>query len=381
MTEKVNHMPGCRDEKLTLRLQYPDVNGLVLAMLRRPPPVLPANFPRDPAFTQPNETMLQLLRTSKVTSFIMDAEIVAVDKDTGAYKTFQELSNRAKKDVQVQDIKVIVGVFAFDLMLINDTVSYSPRFNTTIDRILIEEFQPLLNQPFSIRRHLLHTVFPPYHDTNDLSIARFTHVESIDSTNPADVKAFFEMVVSQKCEGLMVKLLENGEGLAGEDDEECEGTIDLDKVAGNKEKVEKSNGNRKKPLPSTYEPDARSQGWLKVKKGEWRDRSRIFLSQRSSANVIEDYLEGMGDSLDLVPIGAWWGSGRKAGWWSPILLALYNPETGALEAVCKCEYGYLTRVAPIVRLTLQSAACTGISGMLPFHCIPSELPLTACFFN
>jgi DNA ligase 1 len=52
----------------------------------------------------------------------------------------------------------------------------------------------------------------------------------------------------------------------------------------------------------------------------------------------KDYLEGMGDSLDLVPIGAWWGSGRKAGWWSPILLALYNPETGALEAVCKCEW-------------------------------------------
>jgi hypothetical protein len=50
-----------------------------------------------------------------------------------------------------------------------------------------------------------------------------------------------------------------------------------------------------------------------------------------------DYLEGLGDSLDLVPIGAWWGQGRKAGWWSPILLACHNPETGALEAVCKCK--------------------------------------------
>jgi DNA ligase-1 len=50
-----------------------------------------------------------------------------------------------------------------------------------------------------------------------------------------------------------------------------------------------------------------------------------------------DYLEGLGDSLDLVPIGAWWGQGRKAGWWSPILLACHNPETGALEAVCKCQ--------------------------------------------
>jgi DNA ligase-1 len=59
----------------------------------------------------------------------------------------------------------------------------------------------------------------------------------------------------------------------------------------------------------------------------------------------------MGDSLDLVPIGkltdspmltsgAWWGMGRKAGWWSPILLAARNPDSGALEAVCKCMSGF-----------------------------------------
>jgi hypothetical protein len=87
---------------------------------------------------------------------------------------------------------------------------------------------------------------------------------------------------------------------------------------------------RKKDLPATYQPDVRSLGWLKVKK---------------------DYIEGadggLGDSLDLyvacsvfnqflsfieadlnpssssisVPIGAWHGTGRKAPWWSPILLA------------------------------------------------------------
>lgn len=55
----------------------------------------------------------------------------------------------------------------------------------------------------------------------------------------------------------------------------------------------------RKTLPASYEPDKRADSWLKVKK---------------------DYLDNMGDSLDLVPIGAWHGSGRKAGWWSPILL-------------------------------------------------------------
>jgi ATP-dependent DNA ligase len=44
--------------------------------------------------------------------------------------------------------------------------------------------------------------------------------------------------------------------------------------------------------------------------------------------------------MDLVPIGAWYGNGRKAGWWSPILLALRNEEDGTLQAVCKCISGF-----------------------------------------
>jgi DNA ligase-1 len=56
--------------------------------------------------------------------------------------------------------------------------------------------------------------------------------------------------------------------------------------------------------------------------------------------VKKDYLEGMGDSLDLVVIGGWHGNGRKAGWFSPFLLACYNPDTECLETVCKvCHAG------------------------------------------
>ncbi|ORY29532.1 hypothetical protein BCR39DRAFT_532000 [Naematelia encephala] len=281
--------------------KYPDICHLMLSLFSRPLPKDPAYFPSTAS--DPPTSLQELLKTKKITSCVMDAEVVAVDKDTGAYRTFQDLSNRAKKDVRVEDIKVIVGVFAFDLMLLND--------------------QPLLGSPFSHRRHVLRTLFPTFSDPSDPTLARFAHVESIDSTacadTPAEVQAFFEIVVEQKCEGLMVKLLESGEGIAGEDDEDDEGEGEGEEGGNKARGKKKGGGGKKKPLPATYEPDQRSQGWLKVKK---------------------DYLEGLGDSLDLVPIGAWWGQGRKAGWWSPILLACHNPETGALEAVCKCISGF-----------------------------------------
>lgn len=61
---------------------------------------------------------------SGLSSFVMDAEIVAIDPADGSLKTFQELSNRARKDVQLTDIKVCVCVFAFDLMYHNGVVCF-----------------------------------------------------------------------------------------------------------------------------------------------------------------------------------------------------------------------------------------------------------------
>jgi hypothetical protein len=58
-----------------------------------------------------------------ISSFILDAEIVAINAEGGSLKSFQELSNRARKDVKLHEIKVSVCVYAFDLMYLNGQVS------------------------------------------------------------------------------------------------------------------------------------------------------------------------------------------------------------------------------------------------------------------
>ena len=64
-----------------------------------------------------------LTKLANVDSFIIDAEVVAIDPYDGSLKSFQELSNRARREVNLSDVKISVCVFAFDLMYLNGEVS------------------------------------------------------------------------------------------------------------------------------------------------------------------------------------------------------------------------------------------------------------------
>jgi DNA ligase-1 len=55
-------------------------------------------------------------------SFVIDSEIVAVGGD-GSLRSFQDLSNRPRKDVQIKNITIPVAVYAFDLMYLDNEVS------------------------------------------------------------------------------------------------------------------------------------------------------------------------------------------------------------------------------------------------------------------
>ncbi|KAJ5235571.1 uncharacterized protein N7469_004739 [Penicillium citrinum] len=243
-------------------------------------------------------SLVPQIRGESVSSFILEGEVVAVDQATGDLQPFQTLTNRAKKNVELGAITVNVCLFSFDLMYLNG--------------------EPLLDRPFRERRELLRSLFVEIPN-------RFTWVKSIDATsaNSETVLEFFKSATDVKCEGIMVKVLDNtikNNGAVQElsSDNGLPGATTQPIEPAETIKPAKEKSTRRKALLSTYEPDKRLESWLKVKK---------------------DYSTSS-ETLDLIPVAGWHGQGRKAKWWSPILLAVRNPESGVLEAVTKCMSGF-----------------------------------------
>ncbi|GMN25053.1 hypothetical protein TIFTF001_000793 [Ficus carica] len=238
------------------------------------------------------------LKKSSVTSFVLDCELVAYDRQKqkilpfqwnlakgviyghnktpvkSEYKDYQKINaftliliTRARKNVAVSDIKVEVCIYAFDLLYLDG--------------------RPLIQEELKVRRECLYESF-------EEEAGFFQFATAITSNDIEEIQKFLDAAVDASCEGLIIKTL-------------------------NKD--------------ATYEPSKRSLNWLKLKK---------------------DYMDSIGDSLDLVPIAAFHGRGKRTGVYGAFLLACYDSNNEEFQSICKIGTGFSEAVLEERSASLRS---------------------------
>ena len=182
---------------------------------------------------------------------ILEAEVVAMNSNSGDFLPFQELMHRRRKyEIEDAVTKYPITVNFFD--------------------ILFSDEKNCMDMKYLERRKLLEKII------KQDNFARLIPMSVIESEE--QILEVLENSINSGCEGLMLKHLD-----------------------------------------STYRAGIRGSNWLKLKR---------------------EYQNELGDSLDLVVVGAFFGKGRRTGKYGTLLLATYNDEEDTFPSICKVGTGF-----------------------------------------
>ena len=197
------------------------------------------------------DIMEKIPKNIQVDNIIAEAEIVAINENTGEFLPFQELMHRRRKyKIEKAVTQYPITVNFFDILYCNGKSCMELTYK---DR----------------RRKLEESV-------KENEFAKYIPMNIV--TNKNEIEDFMENSINAGSEGLMLKMLD-------------------------------------KP----YQAGSRGSHWLKLKR---------------------EYQNELGDSLDLVTIGGFFGKGRRTGNYGTLLLATYDDEEDTFTSICKVGTGF-----------------------------------------
>jgi len=193
----------------------------------------------------------KITKNIQADNIIVEAEIVAVNENTGEFLPFQELMHRRRKyKIEKAVTQYPITVNFFDILYCNGKSclesNYKDRRRKLEESVKEDDFAK--NIPMSI------------------------------VTNKNEIEDFMENSINAGSEGLMLKLLDK-----------------------------------------SYQAGSRGSHWLKLKR---------------------EYQNELGDSLDLVVIGGFFGKGRRTGGYGTLLLATYDEDEDVFTSICKVGTGF-----------------------------------------
>jgi len=190
-------------------------------------------------------------KTIQADNAILEAEIVAINENTGEFLPFQELMHRRRKyKIEKAVTQYPITVNFFDILYCNGKNCLELNYKDRREKLekVVKEDDFAKNIPMTIVK------------------------------NKNEIEDFFENSINAGSEGLMLKMLE-------------------------------------KP----YQAGSRGSHWLKLKR---------------------EYQNELGDSLDLVVVGGFFGKGRRTGIYGTLLLGTYDEDDDTFTSICKVGTGF-----------------------------------------